>query len=82
VDPALVLDGPAPRLIDEWQVEPELWNHVRRTVDRRNAPGQFILRIGSLAVIIGSGYGYVRPDGVAVVPIGALKAVIHHALFR
>lgn len=43
VDPALVLDGTSPRLIDEWQVEPELWNHVRRTVDRRNKPGQFIL---------------------------------------
>jgi len=43
VDPALVLDGPTPRLIDEWQVEPEIWNHVRRAVDDRDAPGQFIL---------------------------------------
>lgn len=43
VDPTLVLDGPTPRLIDEWQVEPELWNHVRRAVDDRNTPGQFIL---------------------------------------
>jgi predicted AAA+ superfamily ATPase len=43
VDPALVLDGPAPRLLDEWQVEPAIWNHVRRAVDDRSAPGQFIL---------------------------------------
>jgi hypothetical protein len=43
VDPALVLDGPTPRLIGEWQVEPEIWNHVRRAVDDRDAPGQFIL---------------------------------------
>lgn len=43
VDPALVLDGPVPRLIDEWQLEPKLWNHVRRLVDERGAPGQFIL---------------------------------------
>lgn len=43
VDPALVLDGPAPRLIDEWQIEPAIWNHIRRAVDRRGAPGQFIL---------------------------------------
>jgi predicted AAA+ superfamily ATPase len=43
VDPALVLDGPAPRLIDEWQVEPRIWNHVRRAVDDRVRPGQFIL---------------------------------------
>jgi predicted AAA+ superfamily ATPase len=43
VDPALVLDGPAPRLLDEWQVEPALWNHVRRAVDERSTPGQFVL---------------------------------------
>lgn len=43
VDPTLVLDGPTPRLIDEWQLAPALWNHVRRAVDERGAPGQFIL---------------------------------------
>lgn len=43
VDPALVLDGPTPRLIDEWQIEPTIWNHVRRAVDDRSDPGQFIL---------------------------------------
>lgn len=30
VDPSLLLDGPTPRLIDEWQIAPEIWNHVRR----------------------------------------------------
>ena len=43
VDPKLILDGPTPRLIDEWQLEPEIWNHVRRTVDDRKRPAQFIL---------------------------------------
>lgn len=43
VDPTLVLDGAAPRLIDEWQIEPKLWNHVRRVADDRGLPGQFIL---------------------------------------
>jgi predicted AAA+ superfamily ATPase len=43
VDPNLVLAGGAPRLIDEWQVEPRIWNHVRRAVDERKEPGQFIL---------------------------------------
>lgn len=43
VDPMAVLDGATPRLIDEWQLEPAIWNHVRREVDRRSAPGQFIL---------------------------------------
>ena len=42
-DPAEVLKGPPPRLIDEWQLEPSIWNHVRRAVDDRRAVGQFIL---------------------------------------
>lgn len=43
VDPTLVLRGATPRLIDEWQLAPALWNHVRRLVDERREPGQFIL---------------------------------------
>lgn len=43
IDPALLLNGSAPQLIDEWQMEPDLWNHIRREVDRRKLPGQFIL---------------------------------------
>ncbi len=43
VDPTLVLAGATPRLIDEWQLEPAIWNHVRRAIDDRGAPGQFIL---------------------------------------
>ena len=31
--PHLVLDGPTPRLFDEWHLEPRLWNLVRRRVD-------------------------------------------------
>jgi predicted AAA+ superfamily ATPase len=43
LNPGLILQGDTPRLIDEWQLEPEIWNHVRRTVDERVDPGQFIL---------------------------------------
>jgi predicted AAA+ superfamily ATPase len=43
VNPGLVLAGETPRLIDEWQVTPGIWNHVRREIDRREDPGQFIL---------------------------------------
>lgn len=43
IDPGLILDGPTPRLIDEWQIAPELWDAVRFTVDHRRKPGQFIL---------------------------------------
>ena len=43
VDPRTVLAGETPRLIDEWQLAPTIWNHVRREVDQRGSPGQFIL---------------------------------------
>jgi len=42
-DPQVVLAGATPRLIDEWQVEPSVWNIVRREVDDRGQLGQFIL---------------------------------------
>lgn len=32
VDPVLLLPGAVPRLLDEWQIEPRLWNQVRREV--------------------------------------------------
>ncbi len=43
VDPTLVLEGNSPRLIDEWQIEPVIWNHIRRYVDQKQQVGQFIL---------------------------------------
>lgn len=42
-NPHLLLAGHTPRLIDEWQVHPEIWNYVRHEVDDRKAKGQFIL---------------------------------------
>ena len=42
-DPNQVLVGPTPRLIDEWQRQPKLWDLARRAVDDRQLPGQFIL---------------------------------------
>ncbi|MBR0054490.1 MAG: ATP-binding protein [Bacteroidales bacterium] len=41
--PSLLLHGDTPRLIDEWQDAPVLWDAVRTMVDKRNEPGQFIL---------------------------------------
>jgi len=41
--PSLLLEGETPRLLDEWQVIPELWDAVRFAVDKRRARGQFIL---------------------------------------
>lgn len=41
--PQMFLSGERPRLLDEWQVAPSLWNLVRRSVDSTASPGQFIL---------------------------------------
>lgn len=41
--PSLLLQGDTPRLIDEWQIAPVLWDAVRHAIDQRGEPGQFIL---------------------------------------
>lgn len=43
MSPSLVLEGETPRLLDEWQEVPPIWDAVRYTVDRRAEKGQFIL---------------------------------------
>ena len=43
IDPAELLIGKTPRLIDEWQIQPKLWNYIRHEVDNRQKTGQFIL---------------------------------------
>lgn len=41
--PSLLLEGEKPRLIDEWQLAPKLWNAVRYSVDNIGLPNQYIL---------------------------------------
>ena len=43
IDPGQLLKGDAPRLIDEWQIAPKLWDATRYEVDTRGKEGQFIL---------------------------------------
>ena len=43
IDPGRLLKGKAPRLIDEWQIAPKLWDAARYEVDTRGEEGQFIL---------------------------------------
>lgn len=42
-DPLILLEGENPRLIDEWQMAPKLWDAVRYSVDERNEYGLYIL---------------------------------------
>ena len=43
IQPQIILVGDSPRLIDEWQEVPQLWDAVRFEVDKRSQKGQFIL---------------------------------------
>jgi len=49
-NPRKLLEGDTPRLIDEWQTIPALWDMVRSEVDRRDPLGQFILTGSSIPV--------------------------------
>ncbi|MBO4568431.1 MAG: AAA family ATPase [Candidatus Methanomethylophilaceae archaeon] len=67
VDRAIALEGESPRLIDEWQGVPELWDDVRFAVDRSGRKGEYIL-CGSYSVskeaegrILHSGIGRIAP---------------------
>lgn len=42
INPALVLQGTYPRLVDEWQLQPSLWNSARRIIDDSDRKGCFI----------------------------------------
>ena len=43
LNPIRLLQGKTPRLIDEWQIAPSLWDTIRYEVDQRGVMGQFIL---------------------------------------
>ena len=60
MSPSAVLGGESPRLLDEWQEVPSLWDAMRYEVDRRAERGQFILTGSSTPVrkgILHSGAG-------------------------
>ena len=74
----IILNGDTPRMLDEWQEVPSLWDAVRYEVDKRGLNGQFILTGSSTpkikCVICGlTNAAYIRDDGVYVVPLIALK---------
>lgn len=43
INPTILLEGNVPRLIDEWQIAPKLWDAIRFEIDHRDEEGQFIL---------------------------------------
>ena len=51
LNPSLLLEGDTPRLIDEWQLAPQLWDAVRFEVDRRDEFNQFIMTGSSVPIL-------------------------------
>lgn len=43
INPSMLLQGMEPRLIDEWQITPKIWDAIRFEVDHRKSKGNFIL---------------------------------------
>ena len=63
--PKFLLQGETPRLIDEWQVVPTLWDAIRGEVDHRRAVGQFIITGSAVPAdrtkIVHTGTGRIAP---------------------
>jgi predicted AAA+ superfamily ATPase len=76
IKPSILLKGATPRLVDEWQVAPVIWDAVRHAVDERQAKGQFILT-GSTVVddeqIMHSGTG--RISKMAMYPMSLYESL-------
>ncbi len=62
LDPLAILAGATPRLIDEWQLAPQLWDAVRFEVDHRHKRGQFILT-GSAVPVDNEGRSEIHHTG-------------------
>jgi hypothetical protein len=82
VDPSIVLDGLNPRLIDEWQEVPSLWDAVRFEVDKTKHKGQFILTGSSTPKSFGvlhSGIGRIDAyDETNVIMNQVIQMVLYH----
>ncbi len=68
--PSLLLEGPSPRLIDEWQEAPQLWDAVRFAVDGNSEPGRFLLTGSSTPTSLPSHSGAGR---IASVDMGLMS---------
>ncbi len=67
--PSKLLEGEVPRLIDEWQMAPRLWDAVRFAVDRRGEPGQFILTGSSTPTVTPAHSGVGRITSLVMRPM-------------
>lgn len=74
-DPARLLTGASPVLIDEWQRVPESWDLVRRAVDAGAAPGSFLLTGSASPAESGTHSGAARIPAVRMRPLSLSERI-------
>ena len=74
-DPARLLRGRPPVLIDEWQRLPETWDLVRRAVDAGAAPGAFLLTGSASPLVTGTHSGAARIPVLRMRPLSLIERV-------
>jgi predicted AAA+ superfamily ATPase len=81
-DPSTIFAGKSPRLIDEWQLAPNVWNAIRHEVDERRTLGQFILTGSAtprdeLTLHSGGGrFGRIRLRTMSLYELGASSGAV------
>ena len=72
--PSILLKGPTPRLIDEWQEAPQLWDAVRFSVDQSSKPGLFLLTGSSTPTSLPSHSGAGRIASIDMGPMSLTES--------
>lgn len=76
-DPARAIEGARPVVVDEWQRVPEIWDLVRRAVDRDRSPGQFILTGSADPIDAATHSGAGRIVSVRMRPLSLAERIPH-----
>ena len=84
LSPKTLLEGKTPRLIDEWQALPPIWDSIRSEVDNRGEPSQFILTGSSVlpeadeTIHSGTGrYAYIKMRPMSLYESGESHGKVH-----
>ena len=74
VNPKILLSGDKPKLIDEWQDAPEIWDAVRNYCDHNSNPGQFILTGSTSKKVVTAHTGTGRVSELRMYPMSLFES--------